>query len=155
MPARSFKERRLRLGLPAKVDLDRNIKPENHFPRKPQFGVATAEQVHVSAHRDRIVTAIISLVIPKVCAIVLMLKIHDRWPRDQIRRSAAGTAPVPVANQLRTYLWCSPPRIGRQGIGPALSTVRDRGESLFKDRCVRLIIVIHIRQQDMAKMPLA
>jgi ATP-dependent helicase/nuclease subunit A len=48
VPARSFKERRLRLGLPAKVDLDRNIKPENPFPRKPQFGVATAEQVHVS-----------------------------------------------------------------------------------------------------------
>jgi hypothetical protein len=93
VPARSFKERRLRFGLPAKVDLDRNIKPENPFPRKPQFGVATAEQVHVSAHRDRIVTAIISLVIPKVCAIVLMLKIHDRWLRDQIRRSAAGTAP--------------------------------------------------------------
>src|SRR6202043_2925634 len=66
-----------------------------------------------------------------------------------------GRMPVPVANQLRTYLWCSPPRIGRQRIGPALSTVRDRGESLFKDRCVRLIIVIHIRQQDMAKMPLA
>jgi oxepin-CoA hydrolase/3-oxo-5,6-dehydrosuberyl-CoA semialdehyde dehydrogenase len=44
---------------PRKVDLDRNIKPENPFPRKPQFGVATAEQVHVSAHRDRIVTAII------------------------------------------------------------------------------------------------
>jgi len=91
--ARSFKERRLRYGLPAKVDRNRNIKPENPFPRKPQFGVATAVQVHVSAHRDRIVTAIISLVIPKVCAIVLMLKIHDRWPRDQIRRSAAGTAP--------------------------------------------------------------
>jgi hypothetical protein len=88
--ARSFKERRLRFGLPAKVDLDRNIKPENPFPRKPQFGVVTAEQVHVSAHRDRIVTAIISLVIPKVCAIVLMLKIHDRWLRDQIRRSAAA-----------------------------------------------------------------
>jgi oxepin-CoA hydrolase/3-oxo-5,6-dehydrosuberyl-CoA semialdehyde dehydrogenase len=59
VPARSFKERRLRFGLPAKVDLDRNIKPENPFPRKPQFGVATAEQVHLSAHRDRIVTAII------------------------------------------------------------------------------------------------
>src|ERR1700721_4533193 len=62
-------------------------------------------------------------------------------------------SPVPVANQLRTYLWCSPPRIGRQRIRPALLTVRDRSESLFKDRCVR--VVIHIRQQEMGKMPLA
>jgi hypothetical protein len=56
--ARGFKERRRRFGLPAKVDLNRNIKPENLFPRKPQIGVATAEQVHVSAHRDRMATAI-------------------------------------------------------------------------------------------------
>ena len=62
MPAGSFKERRRRFGLPAKVDLNRNIKPENLFPRKPQFGVATAEQVHVSAHRDRIATAIAAAV---------------------------------------------------------------------------------------------
>jgi hypothetical protein len=97
VPARSFKERRLRFGLPAKVDLDRNIKPENLFPRKPQFGVATAEQVHVSAHRDRIVAAIISLVIPKVCAIVLMLKIHDRCPEiksaDQLQARPHPRAP--------------------------------------------------------------
>jgi hypothetical protein len=43
---------------------------------------------------------------------------------------------VPVANQIRTYLWCSPPRTGRQRIRPALATVRDRGESLSKARCV-------------------
>src|SRR5258705_13832326 len=56
-------------ALPAKFDRNRNIKPENPFPHKPQFVDATAEQVHVSAHRDRIVTAIISLVIPNDCAI--------------------------------------------------------------------------------------
>jgi len=88
--ARQLNKRRLPGSLPAKVDRNRNIKPENPFPHKPKFGDATAEQVHGSAHRDKIVTAIISLVIPKVCAIALMLRIRDRWPRDQIHRSAAG-----------------------------------------------------------------
>jgi hypothetical protein len=26
---------------------------------------------------------------------------------------------VPVVNQIRTYLWCNPPKIGRQRMGPA------------------------------------
>jgi hypothetical protein len=47
-------------------------------------------------------------------------------------------AVVPVGNQTRTYRWCSPPRTGRQKTRPALLTVRDRGESLSKDRCVRV-----------------
>jgi len=46
--------------------------------------------------------------------------------------------PVPVANQILIYWWCSPPRIGRQRIRPTLSTIRDRGESLSKNRCVRV-----------------
>ena len=40
-------------------------------------------------------------------------------------------------NQMRTYWWCSPPRIGRQRICPALSTVRENGASFSKARCVR------------------
>src|SRR3984957_17992823 len=39
---------------------------------------------------------------------------------------------VPVENQIRTYSWCNPPRIGRQRMRPALFTVRDRGASLSK-----------------------
>jgi hypothetical protein len=68
------------------------------------------------------------------------------WPLKALPwcRSGGATSfpcclsPVPVANQIRTYLLCSPPRIGRQRIRPALSTVRDRGASLSKDRCVRV-----------------
>src|SRR6476646_7156134 len=37
--------------------------------------------------------------------------------------------PVPIENQSRTYWWCSPPRIGRQRICPARSTVRENGAS--------------------------
>jgi MFS family permease len=44
---------------------------------------------------------------------------------------------VPVENQIRTYWWCSPPRIGRQRICPARSTARESGASFSKDRCVR------------------
>jgi hypothetical protein len=46
--------------------------------------------------------------------------------------------PEPVENQIRTYSWCNPPRIGRQRIRPALFTVRDRGASLSKAKCVRV-----------------
>jgi hypothetical protein len=49
-----------------------------------------------------------------------------------------GWPPVPVENQIRTYSWCNPPRIGRQRMRPALFTVRDRGASLSKARCVRV-----------------
>src|ERR1700722_4457923 len=48
------------------------------------------------------------------------------------------SAPVPVENQIRTYSWCNPPRIGRQRMRPALFTVRDRGASLSKAKCVRV-----------------
>jgi hypothetical protein len=51
-------------------------------------------------------------------------------------RSFSNTV-VPVENQLRTYWWCSPPRIGRQTICPARSTVRENGASFPKARCVR------------------
>ena len=47
-------------------------------------------------------------------------------------------AAVPVENQIRTYSWCNPPRIGRQRMRPALFTVRDRGASLSKAKCVRV-----------------
>src|ERR1700676_1810369 len=46
--------------------------------------------------------------------------------------------PVPVVNQIRTYWWCSPPRIGRQRICPASSTAREIGASFSKDKCVRV-----------------
>jgi hypothetical protein len=45
---------------------------------------------------------------------------------------------VPVANQIRTYWWCSPPRIGRQRMSPASSTAREIGASFSKDKCVRI-----------------
>src|SRR5258708_14156907 len=45
---------------------------------------------------------------------------------------------VPVDNQIRTYWWCSPPRIGRQRICPARSTARENGASFSKERCVRV-----------------
>src|SRR6266404_5175733 len=44
---------------------------------------------------------------------------------------------VPVVNQIRTYWWCSPPRIGRQRMCPVRSTARETGVSFSKDRCVR------------------
>jgi hypothetical protein len=44
---------------------------------------------------------------------------------------------VPVENQIRTYWWCSPPRIGRPRIRPARSTARENGASFSNDRCVR------------------
>src|SRR5258705_10728522 len=44
---------------------------------------------------------------------------------------------VPVANQIRTYWWCSPPRTGRQRMLPARSTVRETGASSpRRDACV-------------------
>ena len=45
---------------------------------------------------------------------------------------------VPVVNQIRTYWWCSPPRIGRQRMCPASSTAREIGASFSKDKCVRI-----------------
>ena len=43
-------------------------------------------------------------------------------------------SPVSVANQIRTYWWCSPPRIGRQRMCPASSTAREIGASFSKDK---------------------
>jgi hypothetical protein len=54
------------------------------------------------------------------------------WNSDSTRM------PVPVDNQIRTYWWCSPPRIGRQRICPARSTARENGASFSKERCVRV-----------------
>src|SRR5258708_2511400 len=45
---------------------------------------------------------------------------------------------VPVVNQIRTYWWWSPPRIGRQRMCPASSTAREIGASFSKDKCVRI-----------------
>jgi hypothetical protein len=44
---------------------------------------------------------------------------------------------VPVGNQIRTYWWCNPPKIGRGRMRPMVWVVRDTGASLFSDRCVR------------------
>jgi hypothetical protein len=70
------------------------------------------------------------------------------WPEDAPRpvpNPPAGTAEssindvfLPVANQIRTYWWCSPPRIGRQRMSPASSTAREIGASFSKDKCVRI-----------------
>jgi hypothetical protein len=58
--------------------------------------------------------------------------------------SLAGTiavlviTPVPTANQIRAYWWCSPPRIGRQRMRPTVSAARDIGASLCNDKWVPL-----------------
>lgn len=41
---------------------------------------------------------------------------------------------VPTANQIRAYWWCSPLRIARQRMRPAVSTARDIGASLCNDK---------------------
>jgi hypothetical protein len=63
----------------------------------------------------------------------------DTELRASIRRMSMEN-PVPVENQIRTYSWCNPPRIGRQRMRPALFTVRDRGASLSKAKCVRVAL---------------
>ena len=52
--------------------------------------------------------------------------------------SSTGRLPCACRNQIRTYWWCSPPRIGRQRICPASSTAREIGASFSKDKCVRI-----------------
>jgi hypothetical protein len=62
---------------------------------------------------------------------------------EALEFAVAGYDPgsvVPVDNQIRTYWWCSPPRIGRQRIGPARSTARENGASFSKERCVRVLL---------------
>jgi|SRR5258708_2554560 len=56
---------------------------------------------------------------------------------DRDYLNAIAIRQSPVENQIRTYSWCNPPRIGRQRMRPALFTVRDRGASLSKAKCVR------------------
>jgi hypothetical protein len=53
-------------------------------------------------------------------------------------RLEAENAVVPVGNQIRAYWWCNPPRIGTDRIRPTVSMGRVTGESLFKERCVRV-----------------
>jgi hypothetical protein len=67
-------------------------------------------------------------------ALASLLNVFCRW-RVRKQLHALG---VPVENQIRTYSWCNPPRIGRQRMRPALFTVRDRGASLSKAKCVRV-----------------
>ena len=47
-------------------------------------------------------------------------------------------ATPPTANQIRAYWWCSPPRIARQRMRPAVSTARDIGASLLPCRSSRV-----------------
>jgi hypothetical protein len=51
---------------------------------------------------------------------------------------SAVSLAVPVVNQIRTYWWCSPPRIGRPRMCPASSGAREIGASFSKDKCVRI-----------------
>jgi hypothetical protein len=68
-----------------------------------------------------------------------LLSIEDAgWRAPAGGERIAEIGPVPVENQIRTYSWCNPPRIGRQRMRPALFTVRDRGASLSKAKCVRV-----------------
>ena len=60
---------------------------------------------------------------------------------------AVTNMPVPVANQIRTYWWCSPPRTGRQRMRPARSTARETGASFSKEMPAYLIIICQVRQQ--------
>ena len=84
---------------------------------------------------------------PRVVA-VFYRRIRPRSSRSEIGDALRGCKfiwivcrgkrpAVPVDNQIRTYWWCSPPRIGRQRICPARSTARENGASFCKDRCVR------------------
>src|SRR3981081_1930272 len=70
------------------------------------------------------------------------------WRNDQAVLFRSGG--VRVENQIRTYWWCSPPRIGRQRICPARSTARENGASFSNDRCVRTL-----RQQQVTEVALA
>jgi hypothetical protein len=63
---------------------------------------------------------------------------HQDGEHPTLRLHARRVAVVPVDNQIRTYWWCSPPRIGRQRIRPARSTARENGASFSKERCVRV-----------------
>jgi hypothetical protein len=58
-----------------------------------------------------------------------------KLPSDSVRADLC--LGVPIVNQIRTYWWCSPPRIGRQRMRPASSTARQTGASFSKDKCVR------------------
>jgi hypothetical protein len=60
------------------------------------------------------------------------------WIARQITEAFPWDDAVPVVNQIRTYWWCSPPRIGRQRMCPASSTAREIGASFCKDKCVRI-----------------
>jgi hypothetical protein len=55
-------------------------------------------------------------------------------------KSAFEEMPVPVENQIRTYSWCNPPRIGRQRIRPALFTVRVLVRAFIKNFTLSLTI---------------
>src|SRR3979411_664942 len=66
--------------------------------------------------------------------------LYDKIHRERNRMMATGpgaSVVVPVENQIQTYWWCSPPRIGRQRICPARSTARENGASFSKESCVR------------------
>jgi HupE / UreJ protein len=64
------------------------------------------------------------------------------FPLIMVAGGAAGMfgLPVPTANQIRVYWWCSPPRIGRQRMRPTFSAARDIGASLCNDKCVRVTL---------------
>src|SRR5260370_42512392 len=68
----------------------------------------------------------------------------DSWNNEQV---------VPVENQIRTYWWCSPPRIGRQRMCPARSMARETGASFSKDKCVRISLweFIYVRTSTVSR----
>jgi methionine sulfoxide reductase catalytic subunit len=61
------------------------------------------------------------------------------WPYVEGLRLDEAVHPLTIlAVGLYAYRWCNPPRIGTGNMRPNGSMARDAGESLFKDRCVRV-----------------
>ena len=54
------------------------------------------------------------------------------------RSGPLSLSQIKIANQIRAYWWCSPPRIGRQRMRPTVSAARDIGASLCNDKWVRV-----------------
>ena len=83
----------------------------------------------------------------------LVLSSPARWPASIT--VANGKPPVPVVNQIRTYWWCSPPRIWRKEYA-RLVRRRGRSEHLSpKTNASVSRVIIHVRQQDVTEVSLA
>ena len=58
-------------------------------------------------------------------------------PAHEVARRIAELEPVLSENHIRTYLWCSPARIGMATMAPDRWTARCKGASFCNAKCVR------------------